>query len=109
MSETRSIDWVGQSGRSYSYQILPIGTDFRDAPGNYVFARESSPRNWQPIYIGQTGSLARRLSHHEKESCARGRGATHIHAHLSGDEYAREDEERDLIVKWRPPCNQQLT
>ena len=46
---------------------------------------------------------------HEKEACAKRHGATHIHAHLtSGGESIRKAEERDLILRWQPPCNEQL-
>jgi excinuclease UvrABC nuclease subunit len=109
MSETQTIDWIGQSGSTYTHHIYPIDTNFKDAPGNYVFAKESSPRHWTPLYIGQTKNLGDRLSHHEKENRSRREGATHIHAHVnSGGEAARLVEEKDLISKWKPPCNDLL-
>jgi predicted GIY-YIG superfamily endonuclease len=109
MSANQTIEWPGQSGKSYTHYIHPIETTFKDAPGNYVFAREASPGRWTPLYIGQTKSLNDRLSNHEKEDCARRRGATHIHAHVNtGGESARLTEEKDLIGKWKPPCNELL-
>lgn len=108
-AQTITIHWTGQSGRAYTHYIHTISTTFKDAPGNYVFARESSPGRWTPVYIGQTKSLSDRLSNHEKEECARRRGATHVHAHVnSSGEAARLAEERDLISKWQPPCNDLL-
>ena len=85
-----------------------MGTDFKDSPGNYVFAKEVSPGQWSPVYIGQTNSLKTRLGNHEKEACAKRNGATHIHAHTSGGEEARLKEEKDLITRWKPTCNDQL-
>lgn len=108
MTEKPTILWPGKSGNTYKYWIYPIGTEFVDSPGNYIFAKETQPGHWAPIYIGQTNSLKTRLANHEKESCARRNGATHIHAHTSGDESSRLAEEKDLITRWQPPCNDQL-
>lgn len=100
------IHWEGESGRRYGYWIREIGTSFKDKPGNYIYAKETEPNRWRPIYIGQTGSLADRLADHEKEECALENGATHIHAHVNtGGEQARQAEETDLIRRWNTACN----
>jgi len=104
--ENPQIYWEGKSGQKYGYWIHPIGTEFKKEPGNYIYARESTPGHWSPAYIGQTSSLGDRLADHEKESCARRNGATHVHAHTTtGGEQARLGEEADLIRRWDPPCN----
>lgn len=109
MAEAATIKWPGLSGTEYTYWIYTIDTTFSETPGNYIFAKESSPRKWSPVYIGQTKSLADRLSDHEKEGCAIRNGATHIHVHKTkGGEAVRKAEERDLIIRWKPPCNEQL-
>lgn len=100
------INWEGASGRTYGYWIYPIGTVFKDEPGNYIYAKETQPGYWHPLYIGQTSSLAQRLANHEKEACARTNGATHVHAHTSSaDDTVRRTVESDLIGKWNPVCN----
>lgn len=105
-NEAPKISWPGKSGRTYDYFIYPIGTPFIDKPGNYLYARQPSAGHWQPTYIGQTSSLRNRLADHEKESCAKRNGATHIHVHVSSDsEDARTTEEYDLIARWQPACN----
>jgi len=106
MAEAPTIQWTGESGNTYKYWIHPIGAPFKDAAGNYIFAKETEANRWRPIYIGQTGSLRDRLTSHEKEECARKNGATHIHAHTNDKgEQARLDEETDLVRKWNPACN----
>ena len=103
---TPDINWQGQSGRTYGYWIYPLGTNFKDEPGNYIYAKQTEPNRWRPVYIGQTVSLRDRLADHEKEACAKRNGATHIHVHLTtGGEAARRAEESDLIAKWQPACN----
>lgn len=109
MTDMPTINWPGLSGKEYKHWIYPIGTSFQEVPGNYVFAKETKPGHWAPCYIGQTENLSQRLDNHEKEACAKRRGATHIHTHInSAGEAARRAEEKDLIVRWTPPCNEQM-
>ena len=105
----RTILWPGASGKQYNYWIYEIDTSFKDVPGNYIYAKEASPNQWTPIYIGETESLQDRLtSSHEKLPCIKKHGGTHIHAHTSSsDENVRRAEEADLIEKWDPPCNKE--
>ena len=100
-----TIKWPGQSGREYTYYIYPIGNDFKEEAGNYIFAKTNSSNKWVPQYIGQTKNLNNRLENHEKEDCAIRYGATHIHAHLESNSQVRLNEEKDLIDKWSPVCN----
>ena len=103
-----TIMWPGASGKEYKYWIHPIGTSFEDKPGNYIFAKETAPDRWTPIYIGETDSLKDRLSSHEKMPCVRRYGGTHVHVHTSSaDATIRRDEESDLLDKWDPPCNRE--
>lgn len=109
MTEAPTIKWPGLSGKEYQYWIYPMGSSFMKKPGNYIFAKESSPSHWTPCYIGQTENLDERLGDHEKEACAKRNGATHVHTHLTtGGESVRKAEEKDLIQRWKPPCNEQL-
>ena len=104
----QTIMWPGASGKQYKYWIYPMNTSFKDLPGNYIFAKETSPGKWTPIYIGETGSLKDRLSNHEKMPCVKRYGGTHVHTHASSeDEETRRAEESDLLAKWDPPCNKE--
>lgn len=71
------IYWSGESGKEYGYWIHKIGTSFKDEQVNYIYAKETEPGRWRPMYVGQTSSLADRLADHEKEACAKPNGATH--------------------------------
>ncbi len=106
MADTPTIYWQGLSGKKYLYYILPLDFCFADEPGNYIFAKETKPNTYSPIYIGETGSLSDRIPNHEQWPCAKRHGATHIHAHKSSDsDDIRRAEEADLIARWEPPCN----
>jgi len=108
MSDAPTINWTGNSGQKYLYYIYPIDASFKKEAGNYIFAKESKPNYWISVYIGQTKNLDQRIENHEKEECAKRNGATHIHAHLNKNESSRLSEEKDLILKWQPVCNEQL-
>ena len=100
-------NWPGQSGKEYQYDIYPIGSSFQALPGNYIYARQTEDGNWVPIYIAQTRDLHQRLEGHVKLDDAIQNGATHIHAHYcSAGQASRCTEERDLIVRWAPVCNE---
>ncbi|KKN72927.1 hypothetical protein LCGC14_0406310 [marine sediment metagenome] len=106
MAETPTISWAGTSGEKYLYWIYAIGTSFKAEPGNYIFAKETKPNTWAPVYIGQTGNLSERLNNHDEMPCIKRNGGTHIHAHINNaGETTRLAEERDLVSKWSPPCN----
>jgi hypothetical protein len=99
--------WPGQSGKQYPYEIHPIDTEFRPLPGNYIYAKQSEEGEWIPLYIAQTRDMHQRLEGHEKLQDATENGATHIHVNFSaGSQAARCTEEHDLILRWKPPCNE---
>ena len=103
----RTIDWSGKSGETYRYWIYDIGETFKELPGNYIFAKETKPNIFSPIYIGETENLKERLvSSHEKMPCIERNGVTHICTHTSDqNEATRRAEESDLIELWQPICN----
>jgi hypothetical protein len=96
------IYWDGESGSKYGYWIYPIGSRFKDESGNFIYARETDPRYWRPVYIGQASNLQNRLADQDVEAIAKRHGATHVHVHTtSGGEKRRLAEETDLMRRWR--------
>ena len=101
------INWPGQSGTEYQYESYPFDTAFKAVPGNYIYARQSDDGGWIPIYIASTRDLHQRLEGHVKLDDAIASGATHFHVHYStAGQGARCGEERDLIARWHPVCNE---
>lgn len=106
MADEGTIQWDGRSGKTYKYWIYRIGTTFEEVPGNYVFAEETKPNTFRPIYIGETDNLGERFDNHHKMPCIKREGATHIHAHKNtAGQVARKAEEADLVDRWNPVCN----
>ncbi len=101
-----SFTWPGQSGTEYSYEIYPVDTGFKALPGIYIYARQSEDGSWTPIYIAATRDLHQRLEGHVRLANAVENGATHLHAHYcTAGQGARCTEERDLVARWQPVCN----
>jgi hypothetical protein len=101
------VNWPGQSGKEYPYEIYPLDAAFQALPGNYIYARQAEDGSWVPTYIAQTRDLHQRLEGHVRMADAIANGATHLHAHYcSAGQAARCSEERDLIVRWQPVCNE---
>lgn len=73
-TKRRQCRWKGQSGAEYVYTVYEIGTNWNDVAGNYIFAKETSPRNREPIYIGETESFKDRLPNHNELPCVRSNG-----------------------------------
>jgi hypothetical protein len=101
----RTCIWTGDSGAKYEYKIFDIDGDWNDVPGNYIFAKETSPRKWGAVYIGETESFKERIPNHNELPCIRRNGGTHVHAHVNRDSRARLSEEADLCAYHSTPCN----
>ena len=97
--------WIGASGKEYFYDIYPINTDWNDVPGNYIFAKETTPHNWEAVYIGETESFKDRLPNHNELPCIRRNGGTHTHVRINRDSRARLAEEAELLANHSTPCN----
>ena len=101
------VNWPGESGKEYAYTVYPIDTPFHPLPGNFIYARQGEDGGWIPVYIAQTRDLHQRLEGHVRVTDAIQKGATHVHAHYdSAGQSARCTEERDLIHRWQPVCNE---
>ena len=102
----QSVNWPGQSGAEYQYEIYPLDTPLPPLPGNYIYAMQDENGCWIPLYVAQTRDLHQRLEGYEKLQDAAQAGATHVHVHFSTTgQAARCTEEHDLIVRWQPMCN----
>ena len=103
------IYWKDKSGIRHRFWIHRRGTKFNEpCPGIYIYARETSPHKWIPIYIEQTENLNVRLTNHEQQERVDQNGATHIHVSTVTNEKSRLTIEKDLIEQWKPVCNTQF-
>jgi hypothetical protein len=102
-----NVNWPGQSGKEYQFQVYPLDASFQALPGVYIYAGQAEDGSWVPIYIAQTRDLHQRLEGHVRMDDAVANGATALHAHYcSAGQATRCTEEHDLIVRWQPVCNE---
>lgn len=91
----------------HEFSVHDYDADWNEVAGIYIFAGVNSEGKWYPLYIGQSDSLAVRLSTHEKWPEAERLGATHVHAMTVGDAAVRAEVERNLIQFYQPRLNEQ--
>ena len=100
MADIPTCNWVGKSGKAYTYFIYPLPANLSpNQPGNYIFARLDAQNQWVPIYIGQ-GDLKDRAENHHQARCISQKGATHFHCHVNAVEGDRRSEESDLLSNY---------
>ena len=91
------------------FTVYPLlGTNWNAVPGVYIFAGQRygpQGRVWYAIYVGQTESLAARLTNHDRSQEALRAGATAIHACVAPLPEQRVDLERRLIQVFQPELN----
>lgn len=98
--------WTGHSGQKYRYTVYMYGTTFGPGPANFVYARETRPGQYAPLYIGQTQDLSEPMDNQLFMRCVKLNRVTHIHVrHTDAREELRRAERSDLIAVWNPPCN----
>lgn len=108
MAKIASAEWKGKSGRSYSFEVYPIGTAFKALGAVYAFTKRivtNGVGNHDFIYIGLTNDLSTRFDNHHKDACIEKSGANCISVHLNNTESQRLDIETDLCRLHNPPCN----
>ena len=109
MNKSLLIYWKDKSSTGHKFWIYPRGTKFNEpCPGIYIYARETSPHKWRPIYIRQTENVNVRLANREQRECVDQNGATHIHVRIITREKSRLAIANDLIEQWKPVCNTQF-
>ena len=61
--------WHGKTGRSYIYDVVGLGYQFSDSPGNYIFAK-AVHHGWKVIYVDQTADLRAGIPGESKDEAA---------------------------------------
>lgn len=94
--------------RGYVFRIGdPSQVTWRRAGGVYVFAYQTEPNVWKPLYVGETGNFRERMWDHERWADAVRLGATHVVAIRLPTEEIRLWMELELIREFDPPLNVQ--
>lgn len=109
MAKLGTVDFTGESGTVYEFNVYPIDTDFKAMGAVYFFTvrlkKGDGHTHAAKIYVGQTGDLSTRFDDHHKMPCIEREGATCICILAEKSEEARLEIESDLIAAYNPKCN----
>ena len=77
------VEWKGESGEVYGFQLFKITEGMDDEPGCYVFMKTDG-KNWQPVFppggeaFMEADDLRERMERHPNANDIIDGGATHI-------------------------------
>lgn len=110
MKKLGKITLEGASGASYRFSVYPWDAEFGAVSGVYmVTKRRTRPggrHTHSRIYAGQTGDLSAQVSAHRRSATLKDREANCVCVHAEPAESTRLKIESDLMLKFRPPCNE---
>jgi hypothetical protein len=100
----------GASGKSYTFDVDPIGGAYEAKPGVYIFSKLADDGKWAAVFVGSTldlnATLKTYLKIHPKLECLQSEGSTHIGTLLvTGGDIERDRIVDDLKVFLGAPCN----
>ena len=111
MPKITNVEFQGASGQKHVFEAYTLGTEtFNDVGGVYIFTREARNQHgdikYYPLYIGQTGSLRKRLTaSHEKWPCAVQNNVDCLCVLVEENTFSRRAIELDLLSRYNTPCN----
>src|SRR6266480_4059466 len=103
MSKIEDLTLTGKSGTKYTFQMYPLGTEFKAVGGVYIITKRTASTtggSHSLIYIGQTGDLSERFDDHHKADCFKRHGANCIGVLLEESEEKRVAIEADLLAAY---------
>jgi len=112
MSKYGTIEFKGQSGKLYSFNVYTLKNEFRPYSAVYCVTRrsnESGNGKHDKIFFGSTDDISAEMENHGKSNCFHGNEANCVCTHREENSHARENILKDLVDFYHPPCNTQPT
>ena len=102
--------FYGKSGEAYQFEVYPIGTEFKNLGGVYIFTNRKVDHERNEIihtllYIGITDSFSHRIKYHEKLSEVEKHNGNCICVYQEPNEIDREHIEGDLLNNYNTKLN----
>ena len=92
--------------RNISFGSTTAGQLLGNRAQVFIFMQSKlKPHRWVPIYVAQSENINVRSHKRQLRECVDHHGATHIHVRIVEGEDDRVAEEKDLLQKWKTPCN----
>ncbi|HZP66532.1 MAG TPA: hypothetical protein VFB32_09485 [Rudaea sp.] len=99
------IIWKGVDGTLYDFTEHRYDSDWADIGGIFIFAARLPSGDWNPLYVGNAESLAKRIRGNEKWPWAERLGANGVLACAVEDEVRRGKIVAEMIARLKPPFN----
>lgn len=107
MPKITTLTFKTKSGWNFEFDVYSKVTKFKDIPALYAFLKYDNGK-WRVLYIGQSVHLGDRIANHNKWLEVNRLGCTHIAVCPDVSLLTLDDDERELIEYYCPPCNEQL-
>lgn len=100
----RDLDFAGESGNLYRYQLHTDDRPTSPAGGNYLYVREDASGALTVVYAGETESLYRGWDQGWAEA-RKTHKANAVYVRLNVTGHVRRAEQADIIGRHKPVMN----
>ena len=112
MSKIGTIDFAGESGRMYTFNVYSYDNNsFKPKGGVYVVTKRTEKDDGKGIhkklYIGSAEDFTIAFNNHELSSCFESEGANCVCTYWEDSPERRNNIVEDLVDNYHPPCNEQ--
>lgn len=109
MPKIGTIDFAGESGRMYTFNVYSIDNQLKPKSGVYVVTKRSEKPDGKVVhkklYIGCTIDFSIGFNDHERMECFKSEGGNCICTYWEDSQELREKIVEDLVDNYHPPCN----
>ena len=109
MRKLGSTTLTGASGHQYVFDVYPLQTRFKPAPGVFLISRRqleaSGEFSHKPLYVGQSADLSRGVDDHQDATCFFGGTANCKNVLKEPNEARRLSIKADLLSGLKPSWN----
>lgn len=110
MKRLGKITLKGASGASYRFSVYPWEADFEAGGALYIVTKrrekDGGRHSHRCLWAGQTSDLAACVADHRKSSSLQSREPNCVCVHSEATESERSKIESDLMLMYRPPCDE---
>ena len=111
MSKLGNIDFAGESGKMYTFNVYSIDNNaFTPQGGVYVVTKRSEKPDGKivhkKLFIGSANDFTIAFRDHPKKECFTAEEANCICTFWEDSPHQRESLCEDLIDSYHPPCNE---
>lgn len=110
MSKLGTIDFAGESGKMYTFNVYTINNnEFKPKGGVFVITKRSEKEDGKAVhkklFIGEAEDFTVAYENHPRKDCFESEGANCVCTFWEDSHEMREKIITDLVDNYHPPCN----